>query len=143
MRITCKTKGVPEILKKIDKYNAETTQNISAVVNGSLKNIAKGARARMPKGKTGNLRKGLKKSFSKKNLSGFVKEKAFHSHLIEFGTRPHKIRIKRKKVLVIEGGMAGKEVMHPGAKPHPFMAPAYYAEKRNYVSGLIKAVNKI
>ena len=143
MRITCKTKGVPEIVKKIGKYDAEITQNISNVVNDSLKNIAKGARSRLPTSKTGNLRKGLKKSFSKKNITGFVKEKAFHSHLIEFGTRPHEIAVKTKKVLVIEGGMAGKEVMHPGAKPHPFMQPAYYAEKRNYVSNLIKAVNKI
>ena len=46
-----------------------------------------------------------------------------HAHLVEFGTKPHKIRPKSKKALSF-GGKAAREVNHPGARPQPFMRPA-------------------
>lgn len=140
MKLTVKTKGVKNIIDNISKYDAETTQKLGEVVNNSLKAVAKGMRGRLPAKKTGNLRKGIKKSFSKKKLSGQVKATAPHSHLIEFGTKTHVISIKRKKILIINGGFAGKSITHPGAKAKPFMQPAYYAEKQNYISNLEKAV---
>lgn len=140
MRITCKTKGVQEVIANLKKYDEKTQQKIGDVVNTSLKNIAKGARSRLPQSKTGNLRKGLKKKYSKKATGGTVTSKAAHSHLIEFGTRPHKIAVKNKKVLSDERTIFGKEVMHPGTKPRPFLQPAYYAERSNYIEGLKKAV---
>lgn len=144
MHITCKTKGVKEVVTKIGKYDAETTKKVSDVVNGSLKNIAKGARQRLPTSKSGNLRKGLKKSFAKKNITGYVKETAPHAHLIEFGTKPHSLdKGTKRKVMVINGNPISGNVMHPGSKAKPFMQPAYYAERRNYVANMIKAVTKI
>ena len=48
MRITCKTKGVQEVIANLKKYDEKTQQRIGVVVNTSLKNIAKGARSRLP-----------------------------------------------------------------------------------------------
>ena len=156
MRITCKTKGVAAITNKIGKYSAETDARLDNVVNGSLKNIAAGARRRIPNGKTKNLRKGLKKSFSKKKHTGTVKETAPHGHLVEFGTKPHALtkgasrdseraaKRKRTYVQVINGNpVDGEHIMHPGAKANPFMQPAYYAERANYIAGVKKAVTDI
>lgn len=139
MRITCKTKGVQEVIANLKKYDEDTQQRVGEVVNTSLKNIAKGARSRLPQSKTGNLRKGLKKKYSKKATGGTVTSNAPHSHLIEFGTKPHKIAVKGKKVLS-DGSILGKEVMHPGSKARPFLQPAYYQERSNYIEGLKKAV---
>lgn len=139
MHITCKTKGVQEVIANLKKYDEETRGRVGVVVNTSLKNIAKGARLRLPQSKTGNLRKGLKKKYSKKATGGTVTSNAPHSHLIEFGTKPHKIAVKRKKVLS-DGSILGKEVMHPGSKARPFLQPAYYQERSNYIEGLKKAV---
>lgn len=156
MRITCKTKGVSEITNKIGKYGADTDTRLDNVVNGSLKNIAAGARRRIPIGKTKNLRKGLKKSYSKKNHTGYVKETAPHGHLVEFGTKPHALtkgasrdseraaKRKRNYVQVINGNpVDGEHIMHPGVKANPFMQPAYYAERANYIAGVKKAVTDI
>ncbi len=144
MRITCKTQGVQAITDKIGKYGIETDKKLDNVVNGSLKNIAAGARKRLPSGKTGNLRKGLKKSFSKKKHTGTVKETAPHGHLVEFGTKPHSLdKGAKRKVMVINGNPVSGNVMHPGAKKNPFMQPAYYTERANYIANIKKAVTEI
>ena len=140
MRLTVKAKGTKEIIDNIKKYDEETQVKVGTVINNSLKAIAKGMRSRLPKKMTGNLRRGIKKSFSKKKLVGSARATAPHSHLIEFGTKPHAISARRKKVLAIKGNIVGKKVMHPGAKAKPFMQPAYYAERNNYISNLEKAV---
>jgi HK97 gp10 family phage protein len=153
MHITCKTKGVQEVITNLKKYDEETQQKIGNVVNTSLKNIARGARQRLPQSKTGNLRKGLKKKYSKKATGGAVTSKAPHSHLVEFGTKPHALTkgasrdseraVKRKRtyVQVINGNpVDGEHIMHPGTEPRPFLQPAYYAERSNYIENLKKAV---
>lgn len=52
-----------------------------------------------------------------------------HAHLVEFGTKPHRIRPKDKKALRIGGRFIG-EAKHPGAKAKPFMRPAADKTKR-------------
>lgn len=141
MRITCKTKGVQDVIANLKKYDEDTRERVGVVVNTSLKNIARGARQRLPQSKTGNLRKGLKKKYVKKDVGGFVKATAPHSHLIEFGTKRHSLdKGAKKKVMVINGNPVSGEIIHPGSKPRPFMQPAYYQERSNYIEGLKKAV---
>jgi len=75
--------------------------------------------------------------------TGEVISKMNYSQAFEEGTRPHIIRIRNKRVLAgsFRGRPAGwkvspqsasmgyatygKEVRHPGTRPHPFMAPAF------------------
>ncbi len=61
---------------------------------------------------------------------GIDVKKARHGHLLEFGTKPHKI---------------GK-LQHPGTKPRPFMRPAMDAKGddalRRMSEKLVKAVEK-
>lgn len=51
-------------------------------------------------------------------------KKAPHWHWVEFGTAPHKIKPKNHRALAF-GGATVHEVDHPGAKPKPFMRPAF------------------
>lgn len=51
-------------------------------------------------------------------------KRAWYGHMVEFGTKPHKIVPKKKGALVI-GQTRAMVVDHPGAKPHPYMRPAF------------------
>ncbi len=48
----------------------------------------------------------------------------------EFGTPPHEIKIKNKKVLANKKKkqIFGKRVMHPGSPPRPWFRPAFKKE---------------
>jgi len=153
MKLTVKPKNVQAVLNNMQKYDKDTTQRIGEAVNNSLKNIAKGVRSRLPTARSGKLRKGVKKSYSKKKMYGEVKSTAPHAHLIEFGTEAHALtkgasrdakraaKRGRNYVMVINGNpVDGEHVVHPGSKAHPAVQPAYYAEKPNYIASIIKAV---
>ena len=43
---------------------------------------------------------------------------------VEYGTKPHTIRTKNKKVLASKGEVFGTEVKHPGTKERPMLRPA-------------------
>lgn len=60
---------------------------------------------------TGRLRRSIKvrTRVRRGEGRGYVVAAAPHAHLVELGTRPHKIK---------------RKVRHPGAKPHPFLRPA-------------------
>ena len=58
-----------------------------------------------------------------------------YAEAIEFGTDPHVINIKNKKVLANKkkGQIFGKQVQHPGTEAQPFMRPALDQVKRIWV----------
>ena len=53
----------------------------------------------------------------------------FYAHMVERGTAAHYIRAKSKKGLSL-GGAVFRGVMHPGARPKPFMRPAFDTQHR-------------
>lgn len=48
---------------------------------------------------------------------------AWYAHLVEYGTRAHKIKAAKGRALRL-GQVVVAEVDHPGAQAHPFMRPA-------------------
>jgi HK97 gp10 family phage protein len=48
----------------------------------------------------------------------------FYVHLVEFGSAPHTIKSKNKRVLSNGTEVFGKVVKHPGTAAKPFMRPA-------------------
>lgn len=48
----------------------------------------------------------------------------FYAHMVEFGTKPHKIKARRGRTLLFRGVFV-KEIDHPGAKAQPFMRPSF------------------
>ena len=49
-----------------------------------------------------------------------IRNPRLYAHLVEFGTSPHRIRRK-----------SGKTIDHPGAKPRPFLRPAFLSKSRS------------
>lgn len=79
----------------------------------------------------GDLRASIRVTTRSKNGTVYASlkaggKKAPHWHWVEFGTAAHKIRAKPQHALSF-GGVTVREVEHPGAKPHPFMRPAFDA----------------
>lgn len=113
----------------------------------------------IPKGETGNLRKGLTTRVGSQGGYGAIKNVAPHAHLVESGTSPHMVYSKTGQVLAWKGAAAVRmkdrralyrsqkgrlvlsaskagnsrfargAVRHPGAKPTPFMAAGLAASR--------------
>jgi len=100
---------------------------------------------RSAKVKSGYLINNIRKRIIASGLTGEVISWAGYSQAFEEGTRPHIIRARNKKVLAgpkrsapsgwdISAKSAsmgyvtyGKQVQHPGTKPHPYMYPSWRA----------------
>jgi len=59
---------------------------------------------------------------------------------VEFGTGPHEIVAKNKKVLANKkkGIIFGRKVKHPGSQPRPYMRPAFENNRRRVAEFFIE-----
>lgn len=51
--------------------------------------------------------------------------KVFYAHFVEFGTKAHKIKPGKKRAMALGGALLTTTIDHPGAKPKPFVRPAF------------------
>lgn len=68
-------------------------------------------------------------------------EDVFYAHMVEFGTRPHKIQPKKPGGFLIFGTVRVRSVEHPGIQGRPFMRPAVdakFVEAVNAVRGKVR-----
>lgn len=73
------------------------------------------------------LRKSIRWDVLDAGMTGRVKAKAPHAHLVHDGTKPHTIPapkdpLKRRKAFPLFAG--GRAMRHPGARPNPFLVRA-------------------
>jgi HK97 gp10 family phage protein len=59
----------------------------------------------------------------------------WYAHLVEYGTARHWIKPKNRKSLFL-AGLARELVDHPGAKPKPFMRPAFDAKSQAAIDAM-------
>lgn len=134
-------------LAELDQLLKTFAPRIEAnIVRGALRSAQKvildEAKRRVPKD-DGHLAASLRVSSKINKKRGRVitnivagNAKAFYAHMVEYGTGAfyqgngesvrgaYVIKAARKKSLFF-GTAARKEVLHPGAKPQPFMRPAF------------------
>jgi len=110
---------------------------------------------RNAKVRSGTLIKNIVPQITNRGLTGAVISKASYSQAFEEGTRPHLIKIRKKKVLagpkrgapggwpMISGDYAiyGTKVVHPGTEPRPFMFPAWRVAMRVFYNLIGKALS--
>jgi HK97 gp10 family phage protein len=68
-------------------------------------------------------------------------KRAPHWHLVEFGTRPHKIKPKNAHALTVGGKVVG-EVDHPGARAKPFMRPALDSKSAEAIAAVVTKIRE-
>ena len=113
--------------------------------------IARQARANAPIAPPGSegrgfLRRSIRAS-SGRQFKNFIqsfaytfKTAAFYAHMVEFGTKPHIIAAKAKKMLKFGRAFTAfaKKVQHPGSRPIPFFRDAIRTQ-RGAVKRLLEA----
>ena len=98
--------------------------------------------------KTGRLRNSISKSVRRRgNLitEARVGTNVVYAPHIEFGTKPHKIRATKKKVLANrrENMFFGKSVNHPGFSGRPFLRPALKFQTKNITKDVTDAIKRV
>ncbi|MCR9040952.1 hypothetical protein QRX25_10400 [Bacillus sp. L381] len=66
----------------------------------------------------------------------------FISRFAEFGTSPHLIELKNKKVMSDGSNIYGKKVDHPGHKAEPFVEPALINKQSEALSEMKKYIQR-
>lgn len=107
--------------------------------------IKKEAKQEVPV-RSGALRKSLKVSTKSKNgtVTAVLKADsrvAPHAHLVEFGTRPHKIKPRNGEALRIDGHVVS-EIDHPGSRPKPFLRPSFDSKAPQAVVAVAEQIRK-
>jgi HK97 gp10 family phage protein len=101
---------------------------LRAALRAGASEFRKDARQRVPVD-DGDLKRSIRVTARTKRGTVYAAVKAGgrlapHAHLVEFGTKAHKIKPKKQKALAF-GGTVAREVDHPGARPQPFMRPTF------------------
>lgn len=93
--------------------------------------------------------KGTRKSNVRlKDTQAMAISSAPHSHLVEFGTKPHRIQPKSRKrraknALLLEGGVIVGSVERQSARAHPFWRPALTQGADEATQAVLAGASKI
>lgn len=127
--MTFEITGLAELHKALQELPAKIEGNIMrGAMRAGQKVILDAAKAKAPV-KSGALRDSLRIKTRSKNgeVSATLvagNKDAYYAHMVEFGTAQHFIKPKKFKSLFF-AGLAREVVDHPGARPAPFMRPAF------------------
>ena len=91
------------------------------------KNKAREIRPGSFKNRTGTLRRSIERDVQSA-ARGVVYVGEKYGEYVEFGTKPHTISPKNRKMLAFKvNGVTvfARKVKHPGGKPYPYMQPAF------------------
>lgn len=123
---------------------ADSTNKMHKMAKTKVRNYTRNSKV-----KSGTLINSIIHNITSRGMTGEVISNADYSQAFEYGTRPHHIRIKNKKVLAgpyrgrpagwivskaskaLGYAVYGKKVQHPGTHPRPFMFPAWRFGCRN------------
>lgn len=130
MKIEIMIEGVTEVVGQLNKYYGSVVDETSDHIKLYTGKVQRTARSHVNsrtnrKNRHGDLRKSITKSYNRSKLVGVVRTRSkdgWYAHMVEYGTKPHWMK-KRKW-------------MHPGAKPAPFMKPAWDKHKHQFLGGL-------
>ena len=128
---------------KWDKsFDAKMLNAISKGVEAGCQEVERRAKANCPVGDVAG--GGLKNSITRevKGTRGRVYTDKEYARHVEFGTRPHIIKVKNAKVLSDGSKIFGKTVKHPGFKGRFFMRKALY-ENWGKIQNIVKRVMKM
>ncbi len=95
---------------------------------------------------SGQLRKSVRVTTRSKGgrVTASVKignKKTWYAHMVEFGTRAHKITPKDGKALRIAGYIVA-DADHPGARPRPYARPAFDAKAQAAIQAVGRQIRK-
>ena len=127
----------------LSSYSREVQEKMQGLVRRSTYRASADAKRNAPS-KFGHLRRSITEKISR--LTGEIAVNVDYAGAVEFGSRPHVIRPKRKKALAFKPGagfrfwdesgrVVVKSVKHPGTRAQPFLTPAIEREAGKFQQG--------
>lgn len=117
--ITLSLKGLPQLRARLNAID-----NLGPLMR-DLALTAVSEQKKLSPVKTGNLRRTIHVGSVTPRSADTIASAAYAAH-VEFGTRPHEIRPRYRKVLSWKGAggpVFARRVRHPGTKAQPYMLP--------------------
>ena len=160
---TVDIKGLAELDKLLKELPVKIERNvIRGALRAGQKNMLDAAKDKLKQNgsiKTGELERSLRIRFKRKSERwGWVRsyliagnKTAWYSHLVEYGTasfyagtgtskrQPYEIKPKNRKSLFF-AGIARKLITHPGARPKPFMRPAWDTTNQQSIDSIAEYI---
>lgn len=140
--INFKVPELQEELAKMNAYDGAAADRVENVISDSTKSIGQGTRRRM-RVRSGGTKKSIRSNFDRRKLTGTVRVRKPHAHILEFGAKAAVVRPEKKKALVIdEFGLRNyaTEAHIPRRAAYPSLGPSFEDEKPNLIRGVKKAV---
>lgn len=138
--------GLADLQTLLDELPAKIEANVlRGGLRAGAKVIEEEAKQAVPEA-SGALRDSIRVSMRSRRgiVQATVKaggKKAWYAHLVEFGTARHWIKPKSRKSLLL-AGLAREVVEHPGAKPKPFMRPAFDTKAQDAIQAMADYIKK-
>ena len=130
-------------IRQISAWDGKTRLRVEVVLKNGTNAVAREARQRVPV-RSGKLKKSIKTRFSMVKLEGQVYSNVPYAHLVEFGSRAHTVRPKKKKALrFFKGGpVFTKRSRIPAQAGKPFFKPSYDYVEPQLLRDVKKAVQE-
>lgn len=128
---------------QISAWDGKSRLRVEGALRRGTSGVAREARQRVPV-RTGKLKKSIKTRFSAVKLEGQVYSNVPYAHLVEFGSRAHTVRPKKKKALrFFKGGpVFTKRSRIPAQAGKPFFKPSYDYVEPQLLRDVKKAVQE-
>lgn len=130
--VNWKLEGLDAVLRELARRQGNTRRQLRDIINAGA-DIIRDETKRRAKGRiqTAILRRTSVNParVTASSKIGPEKSVAYIARFLELGTAPHEIRARRGRLLRLRGGRLVRSVRHPGARPYPFMTPAFEASK--------------
>ena len=142
--------NIDELKGQLDARLQTIKQNVSNAIADAVLKVEELAKENLQTNhsvRTGALVSSIHSQFN--GMSGTVGTNIEYAPYVEYGTSPHIITVKEKKVLATKEGIGGgggwvvfgKEVNHPGSAAKPFFGPAVDEAMVQFKADLNKALD--
>lgn len=136
--------ALTEALKEISFWDGKARLGVENVMKKGTKDIRRDAVQRAAV-KSGKLKKSLKTRFKASRCQGEVYTKLPYAHVLEYGSKAHEIKPKKKKALrFYKNGelLFAQKVKLPKFAGKPYLKPAYDFIAPDIVKNIKKVVKK-
>lgn len=139
-----RVEGVERLQRRLGLLSTEVRKMAQREVLRSVLNIQAGAKRRAPVD-TGRLRNSITFELAPDGLSATIGTNVEYAPAVEFGSKPHVIRPRNKRVLRFKVGgkfVFARAVNHPGGPAQPFLFPAFEEERPMFRRRLEDAIEQ-
>ena len=129
-----KINGLDDLIKDANRVGRDMPQKLRQAMIASTTGVQNAAKKKRPgsfKNQTGDLRRSISRRVEGAH-KGVVFTDMKYAPYVEFGTKPHVIRPKTKKMLAFRVGgkmVFARKVNHPGTRAYNYMRDAFEESK--------------